>query len=51
MSLSAAPTPVMRAEEAIVAPWSAPLLKDVLTVESQGEDLEVAALGVLGPSG
>ena len=46
MSLSAAPTPVMRAEEAIVAPWSAPLLKDVLTVESQGEDLEVAALGV-----
>ena len=46
MSLSAAPTPTMRAEKAIVAPWSAPLLKDVLTVESQGEDLEVAALGV-----
>ena len=46
MSLSAAPTPVMCAEEAIVAPWSAPLLKDVLVVESQGEDLDVAALGV-----
>ena len=46
MSLSAAPTPTMRAEKAIVAPWSAPLLKDVLTVESQGEDLDVAALGV-----
>ena len=46
MSLSAAPTPIMRAEKAIVAPWSAPLLKDVLTVESQGEDLDVAALGV-----
>ena len=37
----------MRPDEAnIVAPWSAPLLKDVLTVESQGEDLDVAALGV-----
>ena len=46
MSLSAAPTPIMRAEKAIVAPWSAPLLKDVLTVESQCEDLDVAALGV-----
>ena len=29
-----------------MAPWSAPLLKDVLTVESQGEDLDVAAMGV-----
>ena len=29
-----------------MAPWSAPLLKDVLMVESQGEDLDVAALGV-----
>ena len=46
MSLSAAPTPTMRAEKAIVAPWSAPLLKDVLTVESQGEDLDAAVLGV-----
>ena len=37
----------MRPDEAdIVAPWSAPLLKDVLMVESQGEDLDVAALGV-----
>ena len=37
----------MRPDEAdIVAPWSAPLLKDVLVVESQGEDLDVAALGV-----
>ena len=46
MSLSAAQTPRVRAEEAIAAPWIAPLLKDVLTVESQGEDLDVAALGV-----
>ena len=29
-----------------MAPWSAPLPKDVLVVESQGEDLDVAALGV-----
>ena len=37
----------MRPDEAdIAAPWSAPLLKDVLMVESQGEDLDVAALGV-----
>ena len=48
MSLSTGPsTPRMRPDEAnIVAPWSAPLLKDVLMVESQGEDLDVAALGV-----
>ena len=31
---------------AIAAPWSAPLPKDVLTVESLGKDLDVAALGV-----
>ena len=37
----------MRPDEAeIAAPWSAPLLKDILVVESQGEDLDVAALGV-----
>ena len=37
----------MRPDEAdIAAPWSAPLLKDVLMIESQGEDLDVAALGV-----
>ena len=48
MSYSTGPsTPRMRPDEAdIVAPWSAPLLKDVLMVESQGEDLDVAALGV-----
>ena len=33
-------------DEAISAPWSAPLLRDVLTFKSPGEDLEVAALGV-----
>ena len=48
MSLSAGPsTSRMRPDEAeIAAPWSAPLLQDVLTVESLGEDLDVAALGV-----
>ena len=36
----------MGADEAIAAPWSAPLLGDVLTVEPLGEDLDAAALGV-----
>ena len=44
--LSAGPSPPAPADGAIAAPWSAPLLKDVLTVESLGEDLDVAALGV-----
>ena len=49
MVLSAPPSPRaprVSADEAIAAPWSAPLLRDVLTVESLGEDLDVAALGV-----
>jgi len=44
--LSAGPSPPAPADGAIAAPWSAPLLKDILTVESLGEDLDVAALGV-----
>ena len=44
--LSAGPSPPAPADGAIAAPWSAPLLKDVLTAESPGEDLDVAALGV-----
>ena len=49
MALSAPPSPRaprVSADEAIAAPWSAPLLSDVLTVESLGEDLDAAALGV-----
>ena len=46
MVLSAGPSPPAPADGAIAAPWSAPLLKDVLTVESLGEDLDVATLGV-----
>ena len=46
MVLSSGPSPPAPADGAIAAPWSAPLLKDVLTVESLGEDLDVAALGV-----
>ena len=51
MTLSTAPSPRaprVSADEAIAAaaPWSAPLLSDVLTVESLGEDLDAAALGV-----
>ena len=46
MVLSAGPSPPAPANGAIAAPWSAPLLKDVLTVESLGEDLDVVALGV-----
>ena len=52
MTLSTAPSPRaprVSADEAIAAaaPWSAPLLSDVLTIESLGEDLDVAALGVV----
>ena len=46
MSLSAAPSPTAPAGGAIAAPLSAPLPEDVLTVESLGKDLDVAALGV-----
>ena len=51
MTLSAAPSPRaprVSADEAIAAaaPWSAPLLRDVLTVELLDEDLDAAALGV-----
>ena len=51
MTLSAAPSPPaprVSADEAIAAaaPWSAPLLRDVLTVELLDEDLDAAALGV-----
>ena len=51
MALSAAPSPPapsVSADEAIAAaaPWSAPLPRDVLTVELLDEDLDAAALGV-----
>ena len=51
MTLSAVPSPRaprVSADEAIAAaaPWSAPLLRDVLTVELLDEDLDAAALGV-----
>ena len=51
MALSAPPSPPaprVSADEAIAAaaPWSAPLLRDVLTVELPDEDLDAAALGV-----
>ena len=49
MALSAPPSqraPRVNADEALAAPWSASLLSDVLTIESLGEDLDVAALGV-----
>ena len=51
MALSAAPSPPapsVSADEAIAAAaqWSAPLLRDVLTVELLDEDLEATALGV-----
>ena len=51
MTLSAAPSPPaprVSADEAIAAaaPWSAPLPRDVLTVELLDEDLHAAALGV-----
>ena len=51
MALSAPPSPRaprVSADEAIAAaaPWSAPLLRDVLTVELLDEDLDAAALGV-----
>ena len=51
MTLSAAPSPRaprVSADEAIAAaaPWSAPLLRDVLTLELLDEDLDAAALGV-----
>ena len=51
MTLSAAPSPRaprVSADEAIAAAaqWSAPLLRDVLTVELLDEDLEATALGV-----
>ena len=45
LSAASPPAAKVRIDE-IAASWSAPLLTDVLTVESQGEDLEVAALGV-----
>ena len=51
MALSAPPSPPapsVSADEAIAAAaqWSAPLLRDVLTVELLDEDLEATALGV-----
>ena len=51
MALSAAPSPTapsVSADEAIAAAaqWSAPLLRDVLTIELLDEDLEATALGV-----
>ena len=51
MTLSAAPSPPaprVSADEtnAAAAPWSAPLPRDVLTVELLDEDLHAAALGV-----
>ena len=45
LSAASPPAAEVRIDEN-AASWSAPLLTDVLTVESQGEDLEVAALGV-----
>ena len=45
LSAASPPAAKVRIDE-IAASWSAPLLTDVLTVESQGEDLDVAALGV-----
>ena len=46
LSAASPPASEVRVGEAIPAPWSAPLLRDVLTVKSLGEDLDVAALGV-----
>merc|ERR1719149_415869 len=46
LSGASPPAAEVRADQAISAPWSAPLLRDVLTFKSPGEDLEVAALGV-----
>ena len=45
LSAASPPAAKVRIDE-IAASWSAPLLTDVLTVESQGEDLDVAVLGV-----
>ena len=40
------PTPVMREGGVLDAPWSAPLPKDVLAIESLDEEQDAAALGV-----
>ena len=45
LSAASPPAAEVRIDE-IAASWSAPLLTDVLTVESQGEDLDAAVLGV-----
>ena len=44
------PTPAMREEGALDAPWSAPLPKDVLAIESLDEEQDAAALGVAAAS-
>ena len=40
------PTPVMQERGVLDAPWSAPLPKDVLAIESLDEEQDAAALGV-----